>query len=116
MKITHIRNATLIVEYGGKTFLIDPMLAEKGTYPPFPNSIRQDQNNPLVNLPISVEEIIADVDAVIVTHLHLDHFDDAAKQALPKDIKMFVQNEEDAAVVKEAGFKKCRSTYAKHGF
>lgn len=42
MKITHIRNATLIVEYGGKTFLIDPMLAEKGTYPPFPNSIRQD--------------------------------------------------------------------------
>src|SRR6478735_324534 len=105
MKITHTRNATLIVEYGGKTFLIDPMLAEKGTYPPFPNSIRQDQNNPLVNLPISVEEIIADVDAVIVTHLHLDHFDDAAKQALPKDIKMFVQNEEDAAVVKEAGFK-----------
>ncbi|MEH7472776.1 MBL fold metallo-hydrolase, partial [Priestia megaterium] len=48
MKITHIRNATLIVEYGGKAFLIDPMLAEKGTYPPFPNSIRQDQNNPLV--------------------------------------------------------------------
>ncbi|WP_374187343.1 MBL fold metallo-hydrolase [Priestia aryabhattai] len=105
MKITHTRNATLIVEYGGKTFLMDPMLAEKGMYPPFPNSIRQDQNNPLVNLPISVEEIIADVDAVIVTHLHLDHFDDAAKQALPKDIKMFVQNEEDAAVVKEAGFK-----------
>ncbi|MEC1069934.1 MBL fold metallo-hydrolase [Priestia megaterium] len=105
MKITHIRNATLIVEYGGKTFLIDPMLAEKGTYPPFPNSIRQDQNNPLVNLPISVEEIIDGVDALILTHLHLDHFDDAAKQALPKDIKTFVQNEEDAAVVKEAGFK-----------
>ncbi|MFP7732048.1 MBL fold metallo-hydrolase [Priestia aryabhattai] len=105
MKITHIRNATLIVEYAGKTFLIDPMLAEKGTYPPFPNSIRQDQNNPLVSLPISVEEIIQNVDAVIVTHLHLDHFDDAAKQALPKDIKMFVQNEEDAAVVRDAGFK-----------
>lgn len=105
MKITHIRNATLLVEYGGKTFLIDPMLAEKGTYPPFPNSIRQDQNNPLVSLPLSVEEIISGVDAVIVTHLHLDHFDDAAKQALPKGIKMFVQNEEDAAVVKEAGFK-----------
>ncbi|TPF17020.1 MBL fold metallo-hydrolase [Priestia megaterium] len=105
MKITHIRNATLLVEYGGKTFLIDPMLAEKGTYPPFPNSIRQDQNNPLVSLPLSVEEIIEGIDAVILTHLHLDHFDDAAKQALPNDIKMFVQNEEDAAVVKEAGFK-----------
>ncbi|MCM3770340.1 MULTISPECIES: MBL fold metallo-hydrolase [Priestia] len=105
MKITQIRNATLIVEYAGKKFLIDPMLAEKGTYPPFQNSIRQDQNNPLVSLPTSVEEIIRDIDAVIVTHLHLDHFDDAAKQALPKDIKMFVQNEEDAAVVRDAGFK-----------
>ncbi|MFZ7821815.1 MBL fold metallo-hydrolase [Priestia sp. 40] len=105
MKITHIRNATLLVEYGGKTFLIDPMLAEKGTYPPFPNSIRQDQNNPLVSLPLSVEEIIEGIDAVILTHLHLDHFDDAAKQALPNDIKMFVQNEEDGEVVKEAGFK-----------
>ncbi|MCQ9283289.1 MBL fold metallo-hydrolase [Priestia aryabhattai] len=105
MKITHIRNATLLVEYGGKTFLIDPMLAEKGTYPPFPNSIRQDQNNPLVSLPLSVEEIIDGIDAVILTHLHLDHFDDAAKQALPNDIKMFVQNEEDAAVVRADGFK-----------
>ncbi|MED4389867.1 MULTISPECIES: MBL fold metallo-hydrolase [Priestia] len=105
MKIKHIRNATLLVEYGGKTFLIDPMLAEKGTYPPFPNSIRQDQNNPLVSLPLSVEEIIDGIDAVILTHLHLDHFDDAAKQALPNDIKMFVQNEEDASVVRADGFK-----------
>ncbi|MGC3791188.1 MBL fold metallo-hydrolase [Priestia aryabhattai] len=105
MKIKHIRNATLLVEYGGKTFLIDPMLAEKGTYHPFPNSIRQDQNNPLVSLPLSVEEIIDGIDAVILTHLHLDHFDDAAKQALPNDIKMFVQNEEDASVVRADGFK-----------
>ena len=81
------------------------MLAKKGTYPPFPNSIRQDQNNPLVSLPLSVEEIIEGIDAVILTHLHLDHFDDAAKQALPNDIKMFVQNEEDAAVVRADGFK-----------
>ncbi|MEH7358358.1 MBL fold metallo-hydrolase [Priestia megaterium] len=105
MKITHIRNATLLVEYGGKKFLIDPMLAKKGTYPPFQNSIRQDQNNPLVSLRLSVEEIIEGIDAVILTHLHLDHFDDAAKQALPNDIKMFVQNEEDAAVVRADGFK-----------
>ncbi|MCY8273511.1 MBL fold metallo-hydrolase, partial [Bacillus sonorensis] len=100
MKITQIRNATLLVEYAGKMFLIDPMLAEKGTYPPFPNSLRQDQNNPLVSLPMSMDHIINDLDAVIVTHLHLDHFDDAAKDVLPKDIKMFVQNEEDAEEVR----------------
>ncbi|MGM0883506.1 MAG: MBL fold metallo-hydrolase [Bacillota bacterium] len=104
MKVTQIRNATLVVEYAGKKFLIDPFLADKGTYPPFPNSLRQDQFNPLVNLPTSLDNII-DVDAVIVTHLHLDHFDDAAKEVLPKDIKMFVQNEEDANEVSNAGFQ-----------
>ena len=105
MNLKQIRNATLVVEYAGKKFLIDPMLAEKGTYPPFPNSLRQDQFNPLVSLPTSIENIIHDIDAVIVTHLHLDHFDDVAKEVLPKDIKMFVQNEEDATEVEKAGFK-----------
>lgn len=105
MNIKQIRNATLVVEYAGKKFLIDPMLAEKGTYPPFPNSLRQDQFNPLVSLPTSIENIIHDIDAVIVTHLHLDHFDDVAKEVLPKDIKMFVQNEEDATEVRNAGFQ-----------
>ncbi|MFS0560926.1 MBL fold metallo-hydrolase [Terribacillus sp. 179-K 1B1 HS] len=104
MKIQQIRNATIVVNYAGKKILVDPMLAEKGTYPPFPNSARQDQNNPIVDLPTSIENILKDVDAVIVTHLHLDHWDDTAKDALPKDIKLFAQNEEDAALIRDAGF------------
>ena len=79
MNIHQIRNATIVVEYAGKKFLIDPMLAEKGTYPPFPNSPRQDQNNPLVSLPTSIDNIIKDIDAVIVTHLHYDHWDVTVK-------------------------------------
>lgn len=34
MNIKHIQNATIVVEYADKKFLIDPMLAKKGTYPP----------------------------------------------------------------------------------
>ena len=74
------------------------MLAGKGTYPPFgpaagyPDAPRQDQNNPLASLPTSIDNIISNIDAVIVTHLHLDHWDDAAKEALPKEVKIFVQN------------------------
>ncbi|MBA9042445.1 L-ascorbate metabolism protein UlaG (beta-lactamase superfamily) [Bacillus aryabhattai] len=105
MNIKQIRNATIVVEYAGKKFLIDPMLAGKGTYPPFPGSIKQDQYNPTVSLPTSVDEIISGIDAVIVTHLHLDHFDEAAQKLLPKDIKMFVQNEEEAKEVQNSGFQ-----------
>lgn len=104
MNIQLIRNATLIVQYTGKIFLIDPFLSEKGTLPTFPNAAREDQKNPLVALPISIEEIISGVDAVIVTHLHIDHWDDATKEALPKEIKLFTQNEEDAQEIKSAGF------------
>ncbi|NBD24998.1 MBL fold metallo-hydrolase [Paenibacillus glycinis] len=104
MKVTLIRNATLVVEYAGKKFLVDPFLGDRGAYPPFPNSLRQDQNNPLVSLPASLDNII-NVDAVIVTHLHLDHFDQKAKEVLPKGIPMFVQNEKDAKEVRNAGFQ-----------
>ncbi|SFM34775.1 L-ascorbate metabolism protein UlaG, beta-lactamase superfamily [Gracilibacillus orientalis] len=104
MNIQQIRNATLVVNYAGKKFLIDPFLADKGTYPPFPNSARQDQKNPLVSLPTSIDNIIDDVDAVIVTHLHLDHWDDIAKEVLPKGIKLFAQNEKDATEINNAGF------------
>ena len=38
MNITHIRNATQIIEYAGKKFLIDPMLADKGAWPGFPGT------------------------------------------------------------------------------
>ncbi|WHX98435.1 MBL fold metallo-hydrolase [Neobacillus sp. DY30] len=105
MNIQLIRNATLVVHYAGKKFLIDPFLAEKGTYPPFPNSLRQNQNNPLVSLPASIDKVVKNIDAVIVTHLHLDHWDNTAKEVLPKDIKIFVQNEVDAKAVRNDGFQ-----------
>lgn len=111
MNIQHIRNATLVVEYAGKRFLIDPMLADKGVYPPFgpkvgfPDAPRQDQSNPVSSLPTSIENIVSNIDAVIVTHLHLDHWDDAAKDALPKQIKIFAQNEEDALEIRNDGFQ-----------
>ncbi|QQT23061.1 MBL fold metallo-hydrolase [Staphylococcus equorum] len=104
MNITHVRNATLIVEYADKKFLIDPMLGEKGSFPPFPNAPRDNQNNPLVELPMSINEIITGVDAVILTHLHLDHFDEASQKSLPIDIKIYTQNSEDAEEVKNVGF------------
>ncbi|MCA0981248.1 MBL fold metallo-hydrolase [Exiguobacterium aestuarii] len=108
MNIQLIRNATLRLEYAGKTFLIDPFLAKKGTYPPFPNSARQDENNPLVELPISIENLLHGIDAVILTHLHLDHYDEVAKEVLPKELPIFVQNEADQTTIQQDGFTDVR--------
>lgn len=104
LRILQIRNATVVIEYAGKRFLIDPMLSKKGTYPPFPNSLRQDQKNPLVELPIPVEKVIEGIDAVFLSHLHLDHYDDAAKEILPKSIKIFVQDETDKKKIESGSF------------
>ncbi|QCZ92630.1 MBL fold metallo-hydrolase [Salinimonas iocasae] len=106
--IQHIRNATLKVTYGDTTFLVDPMLADKGAYPGFENTYRSDLRNPMVTLPMPVETLLKDVDAVIVTHTHLDHWDDAAQQHIAKDIPLFVQNTTDAGLIRSQGFTDVR--------
>ena len=106
--LQEIRNATVKISYRGTTFLIDPMLAKKGAYPGFENTYRSNLRNPLVDLTESPEKVISGVDAVIVTHTHLDHWDDAAQKALPKDIPLFTQHEDDATLIRSQGFKNVR--------
>lgn len=108
VQLQQIRNATVKISYGDTTFLIDPMLSKKGTYPGFEKTYRSELRNPLVDLPMSVKEVIDGVDAVIVTHTHLDHWDDVAQQALPKDIPLFVQNQADAVIIRGQGFTDVR--------
>ena len=102
--IQQIRNATLKISYAGTIFLIDPMLAPKGAYPSFEETYRSELRNPLIDLPCTISEIIKDVDAIIVTHTHLDHWDDAAQEFIPKHIPLFVQNEQDADLIRSQGF------------
>ncbi|MBI6855937.1 MBL fold metallo-hydrolase [Pseudomonas cichorii] len=106
--LQQVRNATVKISYGATTFLIDPMLSKKGTYPGFENTYRSNLRNPLVDLTESPEKVISGIDAVIVTHTHLDHWDDAAQKALPKDIPLFTQHEEDAKLIRSQGFKNVR--------
>lgn len=110
-KIEFIRNATMKIEYGGKTFLTDPMFAEKETLPGFlnPNAMV----NPTVDLPVSVEDIIADFDGVLLSHSHIpaeevpsppsDHFDPVAIETLSKDTAIYIQPFDEAGL-KRIGF------------
>ncbi len=94
-----IRNATLKITLNNCVFLIDPMLGEKASFESYGNVAK----NPIVNLPITVDEITNDIDAVLVTHLHKDHFDDVAKKDILKSIPIFCQPT-NAESILNAGF------------
>ena len=113
MHITQIRNATLLVEYAGKTLLIDPLLAERGAYPGFAGTANSHLANPLVDLPVPLATLLA-ADAVLVTHLHLDHWDETARRMLPRGVPVFAQNEADAHAIRADGFTDVRALDA-HG-
>ncbi len=108
VQLQEIRNATVKITYADTTFLIDPMLSKKGTYPGFENTYRSELRNPLVDLPMSEDDVLKGVDAVIVTHTHLDHWDDAAQKLIPKDMPLFAQNQSDADIIRKQGFKDVR--------
>lgn len=108
LSLQHIRNATIKLTSRNTTFLIDPMFAEPGAYEGFPETHRSWLRNPLTHLPMPVKDIVEGVDAVIFTHTHLDHWDKAAQEQLPKDIPFYVQNEDDAQTVRSQGFSNVR--------
>ena len=100
----HIRNATSKLTYNGIKILVDPFLAPKGYYPGIelaPTLEGKKTRVPVVDLPLSIEEIIKDIDACIISHLHFDHWDDYTAKCIPKYIPIFVQNASDKKQIQE---------------
>src|SRR5206468_363510 len=81
-------HATLLLESSHGRILVDPMLRAAGSYPPIEDT-PNPRPNPLVELPVPVEDVLRGVDLCIVTHLHRDHFDDL----LPLDVPILTQPE-----------------------
>lgn len=107
MKIKQVRNATLRLDFGGMKFLIDPYLAEKGAYPGFEGTVNSHIRNPCLPLQTPMEDILG-VEAVVVTHTHPDHWDEAAVELVPKHLPLFAQHEKDAALIRSQGFRDVR--------
>ena len=97
MRLTLVRNATLLVELGDRRLLVDPMLYAAGARPRVEDS-PNPRRNPLVPLPFPPETVARGLDAVIVTHLHRDHFDDTAARLLPRDVPVFCQPDDASAL------------------
>jgi L-ascorbate metabolism protein UlaG (beta-lactamase superfamily) len=94
VRLTLVRHATLLVELGDRRILVEPMLDPPGARPPVEDS-PNPRRNPLVPLPLPAEEVVAGLDAVVVTHLHRDHFDDTGARLVPRDVPVFCQPEDE---------------------
>lgn len=103
MRLTLIRNATLMLEAAGQRLLVDPMLAPAGALPAV-DPETDSRRNPLVPLPRDPSELIDDLDAVLVSHLHRDHFDADAAELLPPDAVLVTQPD-SAPMLRSMGFR-----------
>jgi L-ascorbate metabolism protein UlaG (beta-lactamase superfamily) len=99
VKIQLIRHASLWIHYAGMSFLVDPMFSNEASFLPIPNTAG-DRRNPLVPLPASFENWRSP-DAVLVTHLHKDHWDAVAAAALSKTTPILCQPGDEAAIAND---------------
>jgi L-ascorbate metabolism protein UlaG (beta-lactamase superfamily) len=99
MKLQLLRNATLKLDYAGLTILIDPDFGPKHSRPSFTGR----SPNPMTELPVSTDDILAGVELVIVSHLHADHFDKVAQDLVPKHLPLICQPD-DQEKIRSFGF------------
>ncbi len=101
-----MRHASLVLSIGGERLLVDPMLSPAAARDPIPDTPRP-RRNPLVDLPydqVALSRLLEAVTAVIVTHLHFDHWDPEAATRLSSTLPVFCQPE-DSDRISSAGFR-----------
>src|SRR5688572_8115311 len=59
-----IRNATCIIRYAGKSFLLDPMLSDAGAIAA-PQGSTDRRANPTVPLPMAAAQVVSSTDATL---------------------------------------------------
>ena len=100
-----IRHATILIEMSGVRILVDPMFGQAGVAEAIADTPNQ-RRNPLLDLPFNDQELasfLQDIDCLIVTHLHNDHWDQRARHLLPKSLPLFCQPI-DLGQLEQAGF------------
>jgi L-ascorbate metabolism protein UlaG (beta-lactamase superfamily) len=106
MNIQLLRHATLLLKMENKTILVDPMFASKGTIRSIPTVIGCcREKNPIVELLCKDELIntIKTLDAIVITHLHFDHFFESDEIKIPRSIPIICQKN-DEKKLKASGF------------
>ncbi len=105
IKIRLLRHATLIIEINGTKILVDPMLSPKDAMDPVQNC-GNETRFPMMELPVTNAQLVnllSEMDAVIVTHLHRDHWDETAQKLIEKNKLIFCQPN-DQETIEGQGF------------
>ncbi|WP_067824158.1 MBL fold metallo-hydrolase [Actinomadura kijaniata] len=80
--LTFVGNATTIIRYGGFTLLTDPNFLRAGQYAHLGYGLRSKR----LKDPALRPEELPDLDAVVLSHLHDDHWDRVAEGALDRGL------------------------------
>lgn len=103
MKLQLWRHATVLLHIDELRILVDPYLADKDAFPAIPNTANTNRN-PGTALPFADETLqqqLDQLDAVIVTHLHPDHWDTVAQERVPKRLPLFCQPEDEEILISQ---------------
>jgi L-ascorbate metabolism protein UlaG (beta-lactamase superfamily) len=103
LKIHHIRNATFIIETATDVILVDPMLGDKGTLPPFVFIRMKARRNPTVPFPEVSRPMLEKVTHCLITHRHDDHLDKAGIAFLKERKIPVTCSHKDEALLRKAG-------------
>ena len=108
MKITQLRNATIVIEVGVNVILVDPMLAPKEAIPSLKYFTGNNRRNPLVEMPAVTDEILSRVTHCLITHCqkgHFDHLDRAGTKWLRENKIPVFCSEQDSEFLKKKGLE-----------
>jgi L-ascorbate metabolism protein UlaG (beta-lactamase superfamily) len=106
VRITQLRNATIIVHTRGHHILVDPMLAPRGALPPLRLFDGRRERNPLVELPDGTAAWLDQVTHCLITHCqkgHFDHLDRAGKRFLRERQIPVICSAHDASYLRSRG-------------
>lgn len=107
MKITQLRNATVVLEFGPYRVLVDPMLAPKNALPPL-RFLGERLRNPIVALPEQADAVLDTVTHCLITHCqkgHFDHLDRAGKHWLRTRQIPVICTPHDAGHLRQRGLR-----------
>ncbi|MEE1928929.1 MBL fold metallo-hydrolase [Streptomyces sp. TRM 70351] len=81
VRILFAGNATLLLRYGPLTLLTDPNFLHRGEFAYLGKGLVSRR---LTEPALGAGDLPGDLDAVVLSHLHGDHFDRRARRALPR--------------------------------